>query len=178
METLQIRTQNPHFTTLSMNPIIAKFRVNVSSSFTQFRYICASSLNLNHVNEPVQGPRSKESLSKDRVRVKVGVSEAQFKEKWLASLSYPFPDRADTLSSEADVPSCDLDCEWVIGIDPDLSGALALLKTDDFGCSAQVFASLYNFLSPWSCMIVSFTTNRCLTLLTCKYWLAKEFDDV
>lgn len=141
METLQIRTQNPHFTTLSMNPIIAKFRVNVSLPFTQFRYIYASSLNLNHVNESVQGPRSKESVSKDRVRVKVGVSEAQFKEKWLASLSYPFPDMDDTLSSKGDVSNCDLDCEWVIGIDPDLSGALALLKTDDSGCSAQVFDS-------------------------------------
>lgn len=30
---------------------------------------------------------------------------------------------------------------WVIGVDPDVSGALALLKIDESGCSAQVFDS-------------------------------------
>lgn len=31
--------------------------------------------------------------------------------------------------------------QWVVGIDPDLSGAIALLKTGDSGSSAQVLTS-------------------------------------
>ncbi|KAL9260537.1 Holliday junction resolvase MOC1, chloroplastic-like protein [Drosera capensis] len=29
--------------------------------------------------------------------------------------------------------------DWVVGVDQDVSGALALLKTDQLGCSAQIF---------------------------------------
>ncbi|XP_020585923.1 uncharacterized protein LOC110028429 isoform X2 [Phalaenopsis equestris] len=33
--------------------------------------------------------------------------------------------------------------KWVIGIDPDVSGALALVKEDSSGCTAQVFDTPY-----------------------------------
>lgn len=51
-------------------------------------------------------------------------SQAQIRENWLDSLSCPFP------NANKDAVS-----EWVIGIDPDVSGALALLKPDQ---TAQV----------------------------------------
>lgn len=33
---------------------------------------------------------------------------------------------------------------WVIGVDPDVSGALALLKIDESGCSAQVIPFFFD----------------------------------
>ncbi|XVF69531.1 hypothetical protein PTKIN_Ptkin11bG0089300 [Pterospermum kingtungense] len=57
------------------------------------------------------------------------------KETWLDSLSCPSPHTPE------DPTRTNADSTWVIGIDPDLSGALALLKTDSCGCSAQVFDS-------------------------------------
>ncbi|XP_044460696.1 Holliday junction resolvase MOC1, chloroplastic-like isoform X2 [Mangifera indica] len=55
---------------------------------------------------------------------------AQFKQNWLDSLTYP--------SLQTPTQTLD-DSKWVLGIDPDLSGALAVLKTDHTGSSAQVF---------------------------------------
>ncbi|XP_019155301.1 PREDICTED: uncharacterized protein LOC109152187 isoform X2 [Ipomoea nil] len=55
------------------------------------------------------------------------IQKAELKEKWLNALSCPFPHAK---------PSPD----WVIGVDPDVSGAFALLKPDQ---SAQVFDSPY-----------------------------------
>ncbi|KAJ8766801.1 hypothetical protein K2173_008355 [Erythroxylum novogranatense] len=60
---------------------------------------------------------------------------AQLKEDWLDSLTNPFPRRAQP-STQTNAVS-----NWVLGIDPDISGALALLKTDESGCPAQVFDS-------------------------------------
>nr|GMD24456.1 Holliday junction resolvase MOC1, chloroplastic-like isoform X1 [Ipomoea batatas] len=53
------------------------------------------------------------------------IQKAELKENWLNAISCPFP-------HEKPSP------EWVIGVDPDVSGALALLKPDQ---SAQVFDS-------------------------------------
>lgn len=72
----------------------------------------------------------------------VRVSDSQLKEKWLDSLTCPFPE--DLLRPNCGVSGVlrsDLDSQWVIGVDPDVSGALALLKNDDLGCSPQVFDS-------------------------------------
>lgn len=33
---------------------------------------------------------------------------------------------------------------WVVGVDPDVSGALALLKIDESGCSAQVIPFFFD----------------------------------
>ncbi|XP_058079028.1 Holliday junction resolvase MOC1, chloroplastic isoform X2 [Magnolia sinica] len=69
------------------------------------------------------------------------VSNSQLKEKWLDSLSCPFVERDGDLGIDGVVtPGSDVGPEWVVGIDPDVSGALALLKVDgDSGVSAQVF---------------------------------------
>ncbi|KAJ4970346.1 hypothetical protein NE237_003445 [Protea cynaroides] len=77
----------------------------------------------------------------DSFRVRVKVSDAQLKENWLASLSYPFSETAGQQSINGEETISDSDSEWVIGIDPDLSGALALLKNEKSDCSAQVFDS-------------------------------------
>ncbi|XP_050236771.1 Holliday junction resolvase MOC1, chloroplastic [Mercurialis annua] len=83
------------------------------------------------------------------LKVKDKVSEAEFarqlKENWLHSLSCPFnsvnnPTEVSNFNGDLD-PGSNVGSNWVIGVDPDLSGALALLKFDDSGCSAQVFDS-------------------------------------
>jgi len=58
------------------------------------------------------------------------------KEKWLDSLSLTSQDE-DTTPENAE-SSC------IIGIDPDLSGALALLKFDHLGSSSSAQVSHYS----------------------------------
>lgn len=55
------------------------------------------------------------------------------KEKWLDSLSLPSPDDESTRENA--------ESSWVLGIDPDLSGALALVKTDHMGASSSAQVS-------------------------------------
>lgn len=73
-----------------------------------------------------------------RIRVKSkSAADAQLKQRWLDSLTCP-------VAASSGQVGCDgggLGSDWVIGIDPDLSGALALLKPDESGFSAQVFDS-------------------------------------
>lgn len=58
------------------------------------------------------------------------VSDAtRFKQNWLDSLTIP-PLEIKTQTID--------DSNWVLGIDPDLSGAIAVLKTNQTGSSAQV----------------------------------------
>lgn len=68
------------------------------------------------------------------------MSEEELKENWLDSLSCPFQGQeAVSLPSikERDEGNAG---KWVLGIDPDVYGALALLKDDNAsGSSAQVF---------------------------------------
>lgn len=66
-------------------------------------------------------------------------ANALFKENWLASLSSPSVE-PKFLNEDEDFRSVDdaSDSNLVIGIDPDLSGALAVLRTDASGCSAEV----------------------------------------
>lgn len=62
------------------------------------------------------------------------VLDAQLKENWLASISCPYPQKIN--SDEGNLYSelngvANAASEWVIGIDPDVSGAIALLKPDN-----------------------------------------------
>ncbi|KAA8550043.1 hypothetical protein F0562_001727 [Nyssa sinensis] len=143
MEALQIQRRplpsDLHF----MNSISTKFRATFWLSSAKVRCFCASSSgNLTSSQEIIRGPTSPKSGLRARGRVSAKVSDAQLKENWLDSLTCPFPERLLRSDIETDVrPISAGSTEWVIGIDPDLSGALALLKTDDLGCSAQVFDS-------------------------------------
>ncbi|TQE06225.1 hypothetical protein C1H46_008165 [Malus baccata] len=88
-------------------------------------------------------PFSSASASGDGVKAATPakVSDAaQLKHNWLASLSCPFPHAPETLDSTR----TNSDSSWVIGVDPDVSGALALLKADDddpASSSARVYDS-------------------------------------
>lgn len=74
-------------------------------------------------------------------RVRTGAADAALlKEEWLDSLSFPFSERVRKVVPAAGEESESGDCvaEWAVGVDPDGSGAVALLKPDASGCSAQV----------------------------------------
>ncbi|CAN1250157.1 Holliday junction resolvase MOC1, chloroplastic [Linum perenne] len=68
---------------------------------------------------------------------------ARLKENWLDSLTCPLPALVE--EEEEAVSSTDSGADsstasgsnWIVGIDPDLSGAIALLKTEESICSAQ-----------------------------------------
>ncbi|XP_057956142.1 Holliday junction resolvase MOC1, chloroplastic [Malania oleifera] len=139
MELHQIKPRHLSFPTYYMNSISAKLGAKLVSTSAKFRGICSSSLNLENTQKPVRRLTGRNSGSLGSVRV----SEAQLKENWLESLSCPFPFPGEEVRScgEEDEPRSNVETEWVIGIDPDLSGALALLKSDESGCSAQVFDS-------------------------------------
>ncbi|KAI3814283.1 hypothetical protein L1987_19034 [Smallanthus sonchifolius] len=66
-------------------------------------------------------------------------SAAELKEQWLNSLNCP-PLLKET-EPQIDQEATNVDSQWVIGIDPDVSGAMAVLKTYDLGSSAQVYDS-------------------------------------
>lgn len=53
----------------------------------------------------------------------------QFRLNWLESLSFPTPEN-DKIRVSEDSGSCNADSGWVVAVDPDLSGALAVLNPD------------------------------------------------
>ena len=113
------------YPSLSMNSI-------ASIRFSPLRCLCTRS-NLKTAPQPKitrtsSGSIPKKSTTKDKV------SESALREKWLDSLSYPVSVASDTVELGANGSSS----EWIIGVDPDVSGALALLKSDHSGFSAQV----------------------------------------
>ncbi|GFQ08453.1 hypothetical protein PHJA_002989300, partial [Phtheirospermum japonicum] len=77
--------------------------------------------------KPRSNGRSTRGSSRDN---KASLDAHQLRLNWLESLSCPWPDIDKKLASE--------DSGWVIGVDPDLSGALAVLKPDN---SPQVYDS-------------------------------------
>lgn len=58
---------------------------------------------------------------------------AQMKQNWLDSLTSPPLHVHDLTANHTNADSL-----WALGIDPDLSGALAVMKSDHNCCSAQV----------------------------------------
>lgn len=138
MEPLQLitpTTQNQPMTSLSLS-LSLKLKLKRPnpfwfSSYSQLRAFCTSPLS----------PSKPISASGNGVRVRAKVSDAQLKDNWLASLSCPFPQTRENFDGTADSTRTNSGSSWVIGVDPDLSGALALLKGDESGCSAQVYDS-------------------------------------
>ncbi|XP_054789543.1 Holliday junction resolvase MOC1, chloroplastic-like [Prosopis cineraria] len=80
-------------------------------------------------------------VRRNGARRRVKESDAQLKENWLASLSCPLLEKAHLMDAGVDLNHRNEGSEWVIGVDPDISGAVGLLKYEDSGCSAQVFDS-------------------------------------
>ncbi|KAL3850181.1 hypothetical protein ACJIZ3_012063 [Penstemon smallii] len=75
--------------------------------------------------------RSRKGTTRGR---KVNLDVNQLKLNWLSSLSSPLSNNSN------DSGCCNADSGWIIGVDPDLSGALAVLKPDN---SPQVYDSPY-----------------------------------
>ncbi|CAL5428187.1 unnamed protein product [Camellia sinensis] len=140
MEALQIRRQPVPTDLHLMNSISGKFRATIGLTSAKLRCFCASS-SPNSTSTKQQLTRRKSVLTSNG-KVRANASDAQLKENWLHSLSCPFPENLFPLNGEVvNICQSNSDSNWVIGIDPDVSGALALLKTDHLGCSAQVFDS-------------------------------------
>jgi hypothetical protein len=126
MESMKMQlTQEIHQTQLHfMNKLSPKFKPTID-----FRSFCASSLS----QTQTQNPEIIVPVRKSRVLV--ATSNAKLKENWLASISYSSP--GNTKSHLLNEDKIDAS-KWFLGIDPDVSGAVALLKIHDSVCSAQV----------------------------------------
>ncbi|GAB2277088.1 hypothetical protein Dimus_011797 [Dionaea muscipula] len=124
-----------------MNPfaVSSKLKPEKLLASLQSRLLCATSLNLSSAHELTRALTKKYGVPSDGYRPRVSVCATQLKENWLASLSCPFPRELDQPGTKEYEPSRGIGSEWVIGVDPDVSGALALLKGDRLGCSAQIF---------------------------------------
>eukprot|EP00268_Persea_americana_P060725 TRINITY_DN7605_c0_g1_i2.p1 TRINITY_DN7605_c0_g1~~TRINITY_DN7605_c0_g1_i2.p1 ORF type:complete len:266 (+),score=55.37 TRINITY_DN7605_c0_g1_i2:158-955(+) len=103
-----------------------------------FRRFCTSSVDLESTHVVFHG-RSCKKNSGVRASVGVRVSGSQLKENWLDSLSCPLMEKGSHLGFDGDEADSAAASECVIGIDPDISGALAVLKGNGVGFSAQVF---------------------------------------
>ncbi|KAK7334621.1 hypothetical protein VNO80_26381 [Phaseolus coccineus] len=133
MESLQFTQQFHQSQFHFMNRLSTKLKPKIS-----FRAFWVSSTHsspssiLHQSDPPITVPEKKR---------RVKASDTPFKENWLASLSYPFPEKTHLLNGEHDPTHQNDGSKWVLGIDPDVSGAVALLKTHGSVCSAQVFDS-------------------------------------
>ncbi|XP_045826806.1 Holliday junction resolvase MOC1, chloroplastic [Trifolium pratense] len=127
METMKMQlTQEIHQTQLHfMNKLSPKLKPTID-----FRsFICFSSLSQTQNPEIVVPVRKR--------RVVAATSNAKLKENWLSSISYSSPENSTHLLNQDKIDAS----KWFLGIDPDVSGAVALLKIHDSVCSAQVFDS-------------------------------------
>ncbi|KAH8498792.1 hypothetical protein H0E87_017642 [Populus deltoides] len=138
METHQIRPQNlqslkPKFMNTRFLRLVIK---PVNPFLSTLKPFCTT-------NSSTPLPLKKTILSRNRVKVREKVADvAQLKQNWLDSLTFPLPNETETTNLGGDdLARNNVGSNWVIGVDPDVSGALALLKIDESGCSAQVFDS-------------------------------------
>ncbi|XP_026424483.1 Holliday junction resolvase MOC1, chloroplastic-like [Papaver somniferum] len=122
-----IPTQTLSSPTFIMNKISATISTKIPIFSSKSRLFSDSSVDLNGTGN------CRNRVLRVSSKVKDKVSSAELKEKWLTSLSTPLHDESESNDKRL--------VEWVIGVDPDVSGALALLRSDDFGCSVQVFDS-------------------------------------
>ncbi|XP_073140246.1 Holliday junction resolvase MOC1, chloroplastic [Henckelia pumila] len=145
METLPIQFFPPKPQCLMTSPIAAKLSTPLLLRLTptSFRLFATASTTTEPetvaLPEPtVRNPRPKGGRT---VSSKLNLDAQQLKLKWLESISCPLPDNCNVQIQDSELR--DLDCGnagsgLVVGVDPDLSGALAVLKPDN---SPQVFDS-------------------------------------
>ncbi|XP_078436255.1 Holliday junction resolvase MOC1, chloroplastic-like isoform X2 [Wolffia australiana] len=114
--------------------------VSRASSIFHRRFIAPSSDSSRAAIRPFARRSIVPRLSRSATRV--ALSSVQLKEDWLRSMSYPISEKEFKEGSlieceEAEEPGSCSSLGCVIGIDPDASGALAILRGD----TAQVFDS-------------------------------------
>lgn len=124
MESLKMQlTPEFHQTQLHlMNKFSSKLKPTID-----IRSFCAS------CHSHTQNLKNPEIIVPVRKRRSVASSNYQLKENWLASISYSTPGNTHLLNEDKIDSS-----SWFLGIDPDVSGAVALLKIHDSVCSPQV----------------------------------------
>ncbi|XP_030520921.2 Holliday junction resolvase MOC1, chloroplastic-like [Rhodamnia argentea] len=156
MEAIQIKPRHRQeaiqFRSHLMNPLHFALRPKISFAGSRFiSLFCSSALAANQAQVRIlDAPSSRSPDSRKegaggngngngngRIKVKGKSPDAQLKQRWLDSLTCPVAASSGWVDCDGD----SLGLDWVIGIDPDLSGALALLKPDKSGFSAQVFDS-------------------------------------
>ncbi|KAK4380324.1 hypothetical protein RND71_002186 [Anisodus tanguticus] len=124
MESIIIQTQPLQFITPTMtSKLIPTIRFTSFKLFSSSSSVAAIITTNTPVIEQIPSPRKNGAA---KARGSKGILEAQLKMDWLESLSCPFP------CTEP------LNTGWVIGVDPDTSGALALFKPNQ---PPQVFDS-------------------------------------
>ncbi|XP_061341066.1 Holliday junction resolvase MOC1, chloroplastic-like [Gastrolobium bilobum] len=136
MESLHFTQELPQTQIHFMNKLSPKLKPTISFiSSIDIRAFCAASPTLTQTQ--TQNLNQPQIIVPDRRR-RVKASDAQLKENWLASLSYPIPEKTHLLNEELELNE---GSKWVLGVDPDVSGAVAILKTHGSVCSAQVLDS-------------------------------------
>ncbi|KAF5200378.1 hypothetical protein FRX31_010035, partial [Thalictrum thalictroides] len=84
-----------------MNTISANFRTTLLRfNYTKVHSFCASSVGLTTTHELIRAQTCRRRVLSDSVRVKATVSNAELKEKWLASLTCPLPEKVEESISE------------------------------------------------------------------------------
>ena len=83
----------------------------------------------------------------------------------LQGMPYPFPEKTHLLSGEHEPTHQNDGSKWVLGIDPDVSGAVALLKTHGSVCSAQVPCFFLSLLAK----VLSFSVLCYITWFGCGF---------
>ncbi|XP_078171481.1 mutS2 [Carex rostrata] len=124
----------PAETPLAMNSLS---HLRLATAYVRFTTSSASSLN-----------RLPKATVPSAAKARVSSTESIVKESWLAALSCPLTRKEEPdLDSHSDSGEVILGSgsEWIIGVDPDVSGALALLRPDQSPCgySAEVFDAPY-----------------------------------
>ncbi|KMT14627.1 hypothetical protein BVRB_4g073950 [Beta vulgaris subsp. vulgaris] len=111
-----------------------KSKTLFSTSSPSFRYFwCTTSQNSIEVIQALNRKSNTSTNATTTSKAKI----QNLKENWLSSLSMNDINNNTTKEENGGL-------QWVIGVDPDVSGALSLLKYDHSGCiSAQVFDSPY-----------------------------------
>ncbi|XP_038902489.1 Holliday junction resolvase MOC1, chloroplastic [Benincasa hispida] len=128
----------------TMNSLSSKLRPELH----HFRVLCTSSSSPSSSSSSSSSLRSPEIPTRTSSSVrkkssggaKLKIAHTQLKDNWLASLSCPFPLGYD-YSANASPGDLNPASDCVIGVDPDVSGAVALLRTDESISSAQVYDS-------------------------------------
>lgn len=116
------------------------FMNSLLSSKLKPRFLCTSSLLSPEISTTTSSVRKESSGG-----AKLKIAHTQLKDNWLASLSCPFP-LGHGYSANGSSGGLNTTSDCVIGVDPDVSGAVALLRTDESISSAQVIGLVVAFL--------------------------------
>lgn len=146
----------PAVTRLAMNSLS---HLRLATSYA--RFTTSSSSCCNRLSKVIVASAARVRVSSSTVSV--------LNDSWLASLSCPLPrkEEPDSDSGEVVVGSGS-GSEWIIGVDPDVSGALALLRPDQSPCgfSAEVpFLFINQLRSPHLWILF----NQSIPVSFCKY---------